>query len=265
MRSARRCRVNDIPGDHRTETVRLLNIVGLSATDVEKYPFQFSGGQRQRVAIARALAVRPEVLVCDEATSALDVSVQASVLNLLRDIRRESGLALAVVSHNLDVLRYLCDDIAVMRQGVVVENRPAEDLFRDPHDPSRGCWLDAVPRFSVTAGNRPGDGRMIDERAIAEHFPDRPRGYFDHAGGEHGPGRGGVGRRRGRAPLSVAGRAVRRTGMSSRMDVSVLLADELGVVADRGLACWRTPARRSTPWPVRSPFVDGDEVIRARR
>lgn len=145
-------RVNEIPGDHRNETVRLLSIVGMDAADVDKYAFQFSGGQRQRIAIARALAVRPEVLVCDEATSALDVSVQASVLNLLRDIRRESGLALAVVSHNLDVLRYLCDDIAVMRQGVVVENRPAEDLFRDPQDPYTRMLLDAVPRFAVTPG-----------------------------------------------------------------------------------------------------------------
>ena len=150
-------KVNDIPGDHRTEVVRLLKTVGMDASAVEKYPFQFSGGQRQRVAIARALAVRPEVLVCDEATSALDVSVQASVLNLLRDIRRDSGLALAVVSHNLDVLRYLCDDIAVMREGLVVENRPAEELFRDPRDPYTRMLLAAVPRFAVAPGIDRGD------------------------------------------------------------------------------------------------------------
>lgn len=149
--------VNDIPGDHRAEVRRLLGIVGLEVADASKYPFQFSGGQRQRIAIARALAVRPEVLVADEATSALDVSVQASVLNLLRDIRRESGLALAVVSHNLDVLRYLCDDIMVMRQGIAVETRPTEALFEDPHDPYTKMLLGAVPRFAVTPG--------IDRRA----------------------------------------------------------------------------------------------------
>ena len=144
--------VNAIPGDHRAEVTRLLGTVGLDAAAVKKYPFEFSGGQRQRVAIARALAVRPQVLVCDEATSALDVSVQASVLNLLRDIRREVGLALAVVSHNLDVLRYLCDDIAVMRDGVVVESQPAEDLFQHPQDPYTRMLLETVPRFAVTPG-----------------------------------------------------------------------------------------------------------------
>lgn len=145
-------KVNEIPGDHRSEVVRLLRIVDLDAQTVDKYPFQFSGGQRQRVAIARALAARPQVLVADEATSALDVSVQAAVLNLLRDIRQETGLALAAVSHNLDVLRYLCEDIVVMRDGVAVEASPREQLFENPEDPYTRMLLDAVPRFSVTPG-----------------------------------------------------------------------------------------------------------------
>ncbi len=144
--------VNDIPGDHRAETVRLLRMVDLDAAGVDKYPFQFSGGQRQRIALARALAVRPDVLVCDEMTSALDVSVQAQVLNLLRDIRNDTGLALAVVSHNLDVLRYLCDEIAVMRDGVVVEHAPADELFRQPREEYTRMLLASVPRFSVAPG-----------------------------------------------------------------------------------------------------------------
>lgn len=144
--------VNDIPGDHRDETLRLLKTVDLDGSAVDKYPFQFSGGQRQRIALARAMAVRPEVLVCDEMTSALDVSVQAAVLNLLRDIRNETGLALCVVTHNLDVLRYLCDDIVIMREGAVVETAPAEHLFNNPQDPYTRMLLDAVPRFAVTPG-----------------------------------------------------------------------------------------------------------------
>lgn len=144
--------VNDILGDHRAETVRLLKTVDLDSSAVDKFPFQFSGGQRQRIAMARALAVRPEVLICDEMTSALDVSVQAAVLNLLRDIRAETGLALCVVTHNLDVLRYLCDDIVIMREGEIVEAASADDLFTRPQDDYTRMLLDAVPRFAVTPG-----------------------------------------------------------------------------------------------------------------
>lgn len=144
--------VNDIPGDHRVETIRLLGTVGMDQSAVEKYPFQFSGGQRQRIALARAMAVRPDVLVCDEMTSALDVSVQAAVLNLLRDIRAETGLGLCVVTHNLDVLRYLCDDIVIMKSGEVVESGAAETLFTDPQQDYTRMLIAAVPRFAVTPG-----------------------------------------------------------------------------------------------------------------
>lgn len=139
--------VNAISGDHKAEVERLLNQVELKASDAVKYPYQFSGGQKQRIALARALAVRPEVLVCDEMTSALDVSVQAAILNLLREVRRETGLALAVVTHNLDVVRYLCDDVVVMRSGEVVEHGGTGEVFSDPQDLYTKRLLAAVPKF----------------------------------------------------------------------------------------------------------------------
>ncbi|MFE4194582.1 ABC transporter ATP-binding protein [Paenarthrobacter sp. NPDC056912] len=153
--------VNDIPGDHRAEMLRLLGLVGLEARDADRYPFQFSGGQRQRIALARALAVRPAVLLCDEITSALDVSVQAGILNLLRDIRQETGLALAVVSHNLDVIRYLCDHVCVMRAGDVVEHGPTDEVLHAPADGYTRQLVEAVPRFAVPPGiHRPHVAEM---------------------------------------------------------------------------------------------------------
>ncbi len=143
--------VNRIPvEDQQAEVARLLDMVGLSSTDSKKFPFQFSGGQRQRVALARAVAVRPAVLVCDEMTSALDVSAQAVILNLLRDIRTQTGLGLAVVSHNLDVIRYLCDDVHVMRDGQVIESGPTMKVFDDPQETYTRQLVAAIPRFSVT-------------------------------------------------------------------------------------------------------------------
>ncbi|MEQ9630047.1 MAG: dipeptide/oligopeptide/nickel ABC transporter ATP-binding protein [Roseitalea porphyridii] len=99
----------------------LLDLVGLGASDASKYPHEFSGGQRQRIAIARALSSNPEFIVCDEPTSALDVSVQAEILNLLKKLRREQGLTYLMVTHNLPVVSFLCDRMAVMRHGRVVE------------------------------------------------------------------------------------------------------------------------------------------------
>jgi peptide/nickel transport system ATP-binding protein len=166
------------PGIARAElaarVAALLEQVGLAAADGAKFPHQFSGGQRQRISIARALSTRPAFLVCDEPTSALDVSVQAQVLNLMRDLQREMGLTYLFISHNLAVVHHIADRVGVMYLGRIVELAPTRDLFGVPQHPYTRMLLDAVPDLEMT-----GEARV----AVAGEVPnplDPPPGCAFH-------------------------------------------------------------------------------------
>ena len=130
----------------RSETVRrLLDIVGFNPNFTNRYPHEFSGGQRQRIGVARALALNPKLIVCDEPVSALDVSIQAQILNLLKDLQRDFGLTYLFIAHDLAVVRGMSDRIAVMNRGEIVELGPAEEVYTNPQDDYTKALLSAVP------------------------------------------------------------------------------------------------------------------------
>jgi ABC-type glutathione transport system ATPase component len=135
--------------------------VGLRANDMGKYPHEFSGGQRQRIAIARALITRPRLIVADEPVSALDVSVQAQVLNLMQDLQAEFGITYMLISHDLAVVHHLCDDVAVLWQGRIVEQGPPERLFTAAEHPYTRALLEAVPQAEPARRTRPARTEQI--------------------------------------------------------------------------------------------------------
>lgn len=149
-------------GDKRRERVsELLSLVGLSPEDAARFPHQFSGGQRQRIAIARALAANPDFIVCDEPTSALDVSVQAQILNLMKDLQRRLGLTYLFISHDLSVVRHMADRIGVLYLGRLAEVADAKTLFTQCQHPYTRMLLDAVPDLEMTGRKRkPVEGEI---------------------------------------------------------------------------------------------------------
>jgi peptide/nickel transport system ATP-binding protein len=148
----------------KSQVLQFLDMVGLGSSALTKYPHQFSGGQRQRIAIARALAVGPELIINDEVTSALDVSVQATILNLLKNLQRELGLSFLFISHDLSTVRFMSDAVAVMYLGRIVEIAETDELFAAPRHPYTQALIGSIPQIGTKRTSAPLSSDLSDSR-----------------------------------------------------------------------------------------------------
>lgn len=153
----------DTPENRTKRVLELIELVGLRKSAVNRYPHEFSGGQRQRISIARAIALNPELIICDEPVSALDVSIQAQILNLLEDLQQKLGLTYIFISHDLSVIEHICDRIAVMYLGKIVEIADRDELFKNPKHPYTQALIGAIPRV--------GHGKKKMKKSLGGEVP----------------------------------------------------------------------------------------------
>jgi len=169
---------NTVKKEERGEFVaRLLGEVGLGADVMNRYPHEFSGGQRQRIAIARAISLHPKFVVCDEPVSALDVSVQAQIINLLKDLQKKHGLSYLFISHDLRVVKHVSDLVAVMYLGKIVEIAPSEEIYSKPMHPYTKILISAIPEIKTT---RSGNGEEVSISGEIKSLADIPSGCSFH-------------------------------------------------------------------------------------
>jgi len=166
------------PEQQEARMIELMSLVGLRPEYLERYPHEFSGGQRQRIGIARALAVNPKIIICDESDSALDVSIKAQILNLLKQLQKDLDLTFLFISHDLGVVRHMCDHISIMYKGRFVETGSREDIYHDPRHIYTNRLLSAIPNIEPETRI---ERKKVRQRVEAAYREDQHK-YYDENG-----------------------------------------------------------------------------------